>query len=215
MPSRFVPILEDTGLIAEAGRWAMQEAVATQARWRQHGWSTPRIAVNVSAIQLRQSDFVDEVRSLLAPLAAADRGLDIEITESLFVEDIASVIEKLNDIRSMGVEVAIDDFGTGYSSLAYINKLPIHQLKIDRSFVSGMTDMGDSSSIVSAIIALARGLKLKVVAEGVETEEQARLLCLLHCDQLQGFLTGAPMSREEVERRFLAPPERRAGPGKV
>ena len=215
MPSRFIPILEDTGLIAEAGRWAMQEAVATQAHWRQRGWSPPRIAVNVSALQLRRTDFVDEMRRLLEPLPESERGLDIEITESLLLEDVASVIEKLNDIRNMGVEVAIDDFGTGYSSLAYINKLPIHQLKIDRSFVSGMSDHGDSNSIVSAIIALAQGLKLKVVAEGVETEEQARLLSLLHCDQFQGFLTGRPMSRDEVERRFLAPPEHGASPEEV
>ncbi len=202
LPGRFIPILEDTGLITEAGRWAMQEAVSTQAHWRAQGWNVPRIAVNVSAIQLRQPGFVDQVRDILAPLDPAERGLDIEITESLLLENIAGAIEKLNEIRRLGVEVAIDDFGTGYSSLAYLNKLPIHLLKIDRSFVTELAHKADSS-IVSAIIALARGLKLKVVAEGVENEHQARLLERLRCDQLQGSLTGNPMPREEVERTFF------------
>ena len=208
LPGRFIPILEDTGLIAEAGRWAMQEAVSTQAHWRSRGWKPPRIAVNVSAKQLGQTGFVDEVRGILDGVPREERGLDIEITESLLLENISGAIDKLKEIRGMGVEVAIDDFGTGYSSLAYINKLPIHLLKIDRSFVTEMVREGESSSIISAIIALARGLKLKVVAEGVETEEQARLLQVLRCDQLQGFLTGAPMSREDIERIFFSAPMR-------
>ena len=182
----------------------MQEAVSTQERWRSRGWRPPRIAVNVSAIQLREAGFVDQVRRILEPVPRDERGLDIEITESLLLDNVSGAIEKLNEIRSMGVEVAIDDFGTGYSSLAYLNKLPIHLLKIDRSFVTGLVNEAESSSIISAIIALARGLRLKVVAEGVETEEQARLLHLLRCDQLQGFLTGAPMCREELERTFFS-----------
>ncbi len=204
LPGRFIPILEDTGLITEAGRWAMQEAVMVRERWHARGWRTPRIAVNVSAIQLRQEGFVDQVREILAPLPKDRRGLDIEITESLLLEDVSGAIEVLRELRSLGVEVAIDDFGTGYSSLAYLNKLPVHLLKIDRSFVTGMAQGNESSSIVSAIIALARGLHLKVIAEGVENERQARLLTKLHCDQLQGSLTGNPMPREQVERGFLA-----------
>jgi diguanylate cyclase (GGDEF)-like protein len=202
LPGRFISILEDTGLIIEAGRAAIELAVATHAGWRQRGLNPPRIAVNVSAIQLRHASFVDELRRVLAPILLSERGLDLEITETVLMENVTSAIEKLKEIRELGVEIAIDDFGTGYSSLAYINKLPIHLLKIDRSFVSGVTTEAESHGIVSAIVALARGLKLKVVAEGVETTEQAEAVKRLGCDQIQGYLVGRPMAREDIEARL-------------
>jgi diguanylate cyclase (GGDEF)-like protein/PAS domain S-box-containing protein len=199
MPGKFIPILEETGLIVEAGRRAMRMAVEAQQRWRGMGLNVPRIAVNVSALQLREAGFVQEVRDLLFALPEGERALDIEITESVVMENMGEAIEKLKEVRALGVEISIDDFGTGYSSLAYINRLPIHVLKIDRSFVSGDADRSDAGSIVSAVIALARSLQLKTVAEGVETEEQARLLRVLECDQMQGYLLGKPMPGEQLE----------------
>jgi EAL domain-containing protein (putative c-di-GMP-specific phosphodiesterase class I) len=198
-PGRFIPILEETGLIIEVGRWALQEATATFADWRARGLNPPRIAVNVSAIQLQHPAFVAEFERICGPVPEAERGLDIEITESLLMEDITGAIGKMEALHRLGLEIAIDDFGTGYSSLAYINKLPIQMLKIDRSFVHGMTADSDGTSIVSSIIGLAQGLRLKVIAEGVETEEQKQLLTELRCDQIQGFLFGRPMPREAVE----------------
>jgi diguanylate cyclase (GGDEF)-like protein/PAS domain S-box-containing protein len=198
-PGRFIPVLEETGLILEVGRWALQEAMSTFASWRAQGLQPPRIAVNVSAIQLQHPSFVGDFERICGPVPPEERGLDIEITESLLMEDISGAIGKMQALHRLGLEIAIDDFGTGYSSLAYINKLPIHMLKIDRSFVHGMSDDADSTSIVSSIIGLAKGLRLKVIAEGVETEEQKELLKALRCDQVQGFLLGRPMSREAVE----------------
>jgi EAL domain-containing protein (putative c-di-GMP-specific phosphodiesterase class I) len=198
-PGRFIHILEETGLILEVGRWALQEAMATYAGWRARGLQPPRIAVNVSAIQLKHPGFVGDLERIFGPVPAADRGLDIEITESLLMEDISGAIGKIEALHRLGVEIAIDDFGTGYSSLAYINKLPIQMLKIDRSFVHGMADDADSTSIVSSIIGLAQGLRLKVIAEGVETEEQRQLLKGLRCDQIQGYLIGRPMSKQALE----------------
>ncbi|OGA95277.1 MAG: hypothetical protein A3G27_06210 [Betaproteobacteria bacterium RIFCSPLOWO2_12_FULL_66_14] len=203
-PDRFIDILEDTGLILDVGRWAMQEALATYARWRERGLHPPRIAVNVSAIQLRHPAFVRDIERLFAGVPREDRGLDIEITESLLMENIEGAIEKMKALDSLGMEIAIDDFGTGYSSLAYINKLPIHMLKIDRTFVAAMTEEADSTSIISSIIGLAQGLRLKVIAEGVETEQQAQLLRLLRCDQIQGYLVGRPASGHETEAMLIA-----------
>lgn len=203
-PARFIPILEETGLILEAGRWAMEEAVRVYRIWRENGLNPPRVAVNVSAIQLRNQDFVQGIEKLLSSLPDAERGLDLEITESLLMESIEESIDKLRAIQNLGVEIAIDDFGTGYSSLAYIGRLPVHHLKIDRSFVSRMTDHPDSTTIVSTIISLGQALRLKVVAEGVETEEQAQLLKLLRCDQMQGYLFARPMPQAECEALLVS-----------
>jgi diguanylate cyclase (GGDEF)-like protein/PAS domain S-box-containing protein len=196
-PVRFVPVLEETGLIEPVGRWLLREAVSTYRAWRAAGLPAPRIAVNVSAAQLRRSDFVDTVRAALA--GSGECGLDLEITESLLMENIEESCEKLRKVRELGVHIALDDFGTGYSSLGYLSKLPIDVLKIDRSFVHGMTDRADEASIVAAMISLGKTLNLTVVAEGVETEDEARLLRLLHCDQIQGYLFSAPVSREALE----------------
>jgi diguanylate cyclase (GGDEF)-like protein/PAS domain S-box-containing protein len=203
-PGKFIPILEDTGLIVEAGRWAMRQAVADQAAWRARGLRVPRVAVNVSALQLRQSRFVDDVRDVLEPLREDERALDLEITESVLMENMSDAVEKLKAARDLGAQIAIDDFGTGYSSLAYINSLPIHQLKIDRSFVSAMSNGGEGTGIVSTIIGLARGLGLETVAEGVETEAEARQLESLECDLLQGYLVGRPMPGRDVEMLLRA-----------
>jgi len=161
------------------------------------------IAVNVSPLQLRDQGFIGEIRRTIAvnPLAAA--GLELEITESLVMEDVERSIEVLHAIRSMGVSVSIDDFGTGFSSLSYLARLPVTSLKIDRSFVSDIAQGPRASALVSTIISLAHGMGLSVVAEGVETEEQSRLLRSLGCDQIQGFLFCKPVPRQVFENSFL------------
>jgi EAL domain-containing protein (putative c-di-GMP-specific phosphodiesterase class I) len=160
-------------------------------------------AVNLSTVQLRQSELVEDVRGILA-VFGGEGGIDLEITESMLMENFDDAGEKLRQLRDFGMEIAIDDFGSGYSSLAYLHRLPISTLKIDRSLVSGMTEESDKTTIVGTIISLAQALKLKVVAEGVETEAQARLLRLLRCDQIQGFLVGCPASAQETTRLIVA-----------
>ncbi len=193
-PIRFIPILEETGLIHEVGRWALRKAIEDYLRWRAAGLAAVRIAVNVSPLQLRNRGFIAEIEQAIGIDAHAAAGLELEITESLIMEDVKHSIASLQAIRAMGVTIAIDDFGTGFSSLSYLSKLPLDTLKIDRSFVIDMTAGPEGLALVSTIISLAHALKLKVVAEGVETEEQSRLLRLLDCDEMQGYLvqqTGA------------------------
>jgi diguanylate cyclase (GGDEF)-like protein len=202
-PLQFIPILEETGLIHEVGRWAMRKAIEDHLRWRNAGLGSVRIAVNVSPLQLRNRAFVAEVEQALGVDANAAAGLELEITESLIMEDVKHSSALLLAIRAMGVTIAIDDFGTGYSSLSYLSKLPVDTLKIDRAFVNDMSAGPDGLALVSTIISLAHSLKLKVVAEGVETEEQARLLRLLKCDEMQGYLFSKPVPVDVFEARFL------------
>jgi EAL domain-containing protein (putative c-di-GMP-specific phosphodiesterase class I) len=163
------------------------------------GLNPPKIAVNVSPIQLQQNDFVDMVASVLNAAHNVEIGLEFEITESVIMQDIEANIEKLRRIRDMNIEVAIDDFGTGYSSLSYIAKLPVNVLKIDRAFIINMTTNPDDFTIVSAIISLAHSLHLQVIAEGVETHEQAALLRALECDEMQGYLFSPGVTVDKVE----------------
>jgi EAL domain-containing protein (putative c-di-GMP-specific phosphodiesterase class I) len=189
--------MEETGLILEAGDWALRQAVNAHRRWVERGLPAPRIAVNVSAIQLRQRDFVDAVRGAIGS-GVTPPALDLELTESLLMEDIRGNVEKLKAMRALGVKVAIDDFGTGHSSLSYLATLPVDTLKIDRSFVNTMLEDPGSMALVQTIISLAHSLKLAAVAEGVETEEQARMLRLLRCDQMQGYLISKPLPFAEM-----------------
>ncbi len=202
-PIRFIPILEETGMILEVGAWALRRAVLDHRQWVELGLTAPRVAVNVSPIQMRHRDFVEVVRDAIR-LGVGPLVLDVEITESLIMEDVAGTIEKLKALRDLGMSVAIDDFGTGYSSLGYLAKLPVHSLKIDRSFIVGMADDRDAMTLVSTIISLAHSLRLIVVAEGVETEEQARVLRLLRCDEMQGYLISRPVPEGEL-RALLRP----------
>ncbi len=207
-PGAFIGVLEETGLIGEVGRWVVEEAALQYHAWSKAGLSPPRIAVNVSALQLASRDFVSRLDRVLQWYPNGESGIDLEITESVFVEDLEGSIDKLAMARAKGLGVAIDDFGTGYSSLSYLGRLPIDALKVDRSFVTGMTDEPQSTSIVTTIISLAHALELKVIAEGVETEAQAQLLRLLKCDQAQGYLISRPVPPDEAaklfDRRFSA-----------
>ncbi|HEU5177760.1 MAG TPA: EAL domain-containing protein [Burkholderiales bacterium] len=196
-PLEFIPLLEETGMILEVGSWALRRAVLDQRLWAAEGVRVPRIAVNVSPIQLRQPDFVERVREAVGP-ASGPCMIDLEITESHIMADIESTIDKLTRIRALGIGIAIDDFGTGYSSLAYLARLPVKTLKIDRAFIVRMLDDEEAMALVQTIISLARSLKLTTVAEGVETEEQADLLELLRCDEVQGYFFSPPKPREQL-----------------
>jgi len=183
-PMRFIPILEETGLIHGVGRWALGRAIDDYLRWKGAGLPAVRVAVNVSPLQLRNRSFIDEIKQVVGRDPHAAAGLELEITESLIMEDVKHSIATLRAIREMGVTIAIDDFGTGFSSLSYLSRLPVDTLKIDRAFVTDMTAGPEGLALVSTIISLAHSLKLTVVAEGVETEEQSRLLRLLSCGNL-------------------------------
>jgi diguanylate cyclase (GGDEF)-like protein/PAS domain S-box-containing protein len=198
MPGRFISLLEETGMIVEAGAWAMKRAVLQYAAWQAAGVGPPPIAVNVSQAQLKRSDFVVSVKQAIAIAGKPDHGLNLEITESMIMENIESCIAKLKIIRGLGVGISMDDFGTGYSSLRYLTRLPITELKIDRAFIRNVATAPDDLAIVSTVIALGHNLGLKVIAEGVETEEQAQCLQLLKCDEFQGYLASKPVPAEQV-----------------
>jgi len=208
-PMKFIPLMEQTGLIVDAGNWALSRVAQDCVRWTLDGAKPPRIAVNVSSLQLRHKKFLAKVIAAADGAEKAGGTLDLEITESVIMENVDAIIPMLQTIRGLGVEIYIDDFGTGYSSLAYIARLPIHSLKIDRSFVVGMTNNQDSLAIVRSVISLAHALRLIVVAEGVETEEQAAQLRQLDCDQMQGYLFSKPLPPEQVAaflKQWTRPP---------
>ena len=196
-PMKFIPLLEETGLILPVGAWALKRASLDHRNWVNQGLKAPRVAVNVSPIQLRQRDFVGIVEQAIID-GVAPTGIDLEITESLIMKDIKGNIEKLKSVRGFGVSVAIDDFGTGYSSLGYLAKLPVQTLKIDRSFIITMLNDSGAMTLVQTMISLAHSLKLKVVAEGVDAEEQANMLRLLRCDEMQGYLFSRPVPFDEM-----------------
>ncbi len=199
-PGKFIPTLEETGMIAEVGRWVLERAARQFTSWHERGIQAPRIAVNVSALQLAQADFLPKLERVLELYPLSPSGIDLEITESVLMEDFSRNVEKLHVAKRHGLKIAIDDFGTGYSSLGYLSKLPIDALKIDRSFVLRMTEDPQETTIVMTILSLAHSLDLIVVAEGVETSAQAHLLRLLKCDQIQGYLVAKPQPAEEIER---------------
>jgi diguanylate cyclase (GGDEF)-like protein/PAS domain S-box-containing protein len=204
-PGRFIPLLEETGLILEVGSWALTRAALDHRAWTEMGIKPLRVAVNVSAIQLRQRDFVEIVERAVKE-GVVPVGIDLEITESLVMEDVESTIEKLKRVQALGIKIAIDDFGTGYSSLAYLAKLPVETLKIDRSFVITMLKDIDTATLVQTVITLAHSLKLTVVAEGVDAEEQAKVLRLLRCDQMQGYLFSKPLPLDQMTALLKAKP---------
>jgi EAL domain-containing protein (putative c-di-GMP-specific phosphodiesterase class I) len=192
-PDRFIPVAEETGIIVEIGEWVLATACREMKRWIDAGLKPMRMAVNVSARQLRRRDFSETVANALTVSGLPAELLEIEITESSVMENPKEAIQILERLGRMGVTLAIDDFGTGYSSLAYLKLFPIDHLKIDRSFVADIeTDLNDRA-IAFGTIALAHSLGLKVIAEGVETEDQLELLRSNGCDEVQGYLMSKPL----------------------
>jgi diguanylate cyclase (GGDEF)-like protein/PAS domain S-box-containing protein len=184
-----IQLIEDIGAIHEVGHWALQRAIADRQRWKEAGLVAPPVAVNVSGLQLQHPRFVEDIASLSpGPGHFRDAGIELELTESTLLRDVTATQDKLQQLAVLGLRVAIDDFGTGYSSLSYLSRLPLHALKIDRSFITELGVSTVAGNIVQAIISLAHSMQLRVIAEGVETPEQFRLLRQLGCDEIQGWL---------------------------
>ncbi|HET7032323.1 MAG TPA: EAL domain-containing protein, partial [Casimicrobiaceae bacterium] len=200
-PVEFIPIAEETGLIVPLGEWVLLEACAQAQAW-QALHPGLRIAVNLSARQFRQKNLIGMIEQVLGESRLHPSLLELELTEGMLMHNVEEATHILARLDEIGVRLAIDDFGTGYSSLSYLKRFPIHTLKIDRSFVRDISTDPDDAAIVTAIVAMARSLNLRVTAEGVETEEQAAFLRSLTCDQAQGFHFGRPMPAAEFAARL-------------
>ena len=200
-PSRFIPVAEDSGFIVALGDWVLGQAVRQGAEWQRRGMAMP-IAINVSALQFQQPQFVDRVAAVLATAGLQPQCLELELTESILVRDADEALQRLQALARIGVRLSIDDFGTGYSSLAYLKRFPIDKLKIDRSFVMGLPGADSDSAIVVAILQMARALGMKVIAEGVETEAQRQFLADSGCHEFQGFLYAPALDSQSFEARL-------------
>jgi diguanylate cyclase (GGDEF)-like protein/PAS domain S-box-containing protein len=198
-PLTFIPLLEETGLIVPVGDWVLRTACEQTRIWHDAGYRNLKVSVNLSARQFRQKDLVNRFRTLWEASGLNSAYLELEITEGLLVENVDTVVDILSALYAHGVHISIDDFGTGYSSLSYLKRFPIHALKIDRSFVRDIIDDPDDAAITAAIVALARSLRLNVVAEGVETKSQLDYLTSLSCDEVQGFYFSKPLPAAEFE----------------
>lgn len=199
LPNRFISIAEETGLIEPLGNWVLKASCHQVRHWLDKGYHPISVAVNLSASQFQQHTLVSTVNEVLTESEISAALLDIEITESSAIQDPDSAITILKKLKKMGVQLSMDDFGTGYSSLALLNRLPIDRLKIDRSFISNIEEDYEKQAIVAAIIAMAKSLSLKVLAEGVETKEQMEYLKALGCDEIQGYFISPPLKPEEFE----------------
>ncbi len=198
-PDEFIPLAEESGLIIPIGEWVLREACRQIRTWQDRGLPRLRVAVNISALQFRRLDLVDTVARALRDAGVDAQYLEIELTETAVMTNPEESVEILERMSRMGVIVSVDDFGTGYSSMSYLRRFPIDKLKIDRSFITNVMTSADDASIVQAIISLAHGLRLKVVAEGIETAEQVEFLRELGCDQYQGFFFSRPVDATRVE----------------
>jgi diguanylate cyclase (GGDEF)-like protein/PAS domain S-box-containing protein len=199
-PLRFIALAEETGLIVPIGKWVLQTACAQNKAWQDAGLAPIVVSVNVSARQFRHESLVQTVAEALKSTGLEPRYLELELTESMVMHDAPQVVAMLDELKELGVKIAVDDFGTGYSSLSYLKRFPVDRLKVDRSFVEHMITEGDDATIVRAIIALGHNLGLKVVAEGVETAQQARALRAYQCDEAQGFLFSRAVSARDLPR---------------
>lgn len=210
-PGEFIPVAEETGLIATLGEWIIEAVCRDQRRWLDAGIAVPPVAVNCSAIQLQQKEFVDQIRDCLERHAIEPRLFQVEITESCLIEDLDTVIAKLQELSDLGIEIFMDDFGTGFSSLQYLRRLPIDYLKVDQSFVADMLEDKGDRTITSTIIAMARELGLKVIAEGVENRKQVYSLMAMGCEEIQGFYYSAALPPDQVPAYISANSRKPAG----
>jgi diguanylate cyclase (GGDEF)-like protein len=195
-PGEFIPLAEETGLILQIGEWVLREACRQARQWQLNGMAPVRVAINMSAQQFKQKNLVNIVQSALENAQLEPTYLEIELTESAVMHNAASSTAILEQLSRLGVHISIDDFGTGYSSLNYLRRFPLDKLKIDRSFIKDLVANPEDAAIVHAIISLAHSLRLKVIAEGVETEQQLEFLRELGCDQYQGFFCSPAMDPE-------------------
>jgi diguanylate cyclase (GGDEF)-like protein len=196
-PAEFIPVAEEAGLIVEIGEWVLRSAVDQCRAWRAEGVPAMPVAVNLSALQFQRSDIVGTVGAVVRDAGLEPGALELELTESMSIESPERSAELMGRLRQLGVTLSIDDFGTGYSSLSYLKRLPVDKLKIDRSFVQDMHQSAESLAMVKAIIAMAHSLRLEVIAEGVELQQQVDALRRLGCDQIQGFYYSQPLGAED------------------
>ena len=196
-PDQFIPLAEETGLILPLGEWVLKEACAQWRRWKDQG-IIMNISVNLSAKQFHACNLVELVKDTLMSHAMDVKYLMLELTESLVMENPEQAVGTLNRLIELGVKLSIDDFGTGYSSLSYLKRFPLHELKIDRSFLHDMTDDPEGRAMISAMIYLAHEFKLKVVAEGVEEQRQLDILASLNCDEYQGYFFSRPVTAQDL-----------------
>jgi diguanylate cyclase (GGDEF)-like protein/PAS domain S-box-containing protein len=202
-PVKFIPVAEESGLIMTMDSWVMREACTQMVDWIARGFEPVQMAVNVTALQFTHPDFVNGVATTLRETGLEAQWLELELTESVFMQDLEIAVDRMNELRALGVRLSIDDFGTGYSSLTYLKRLPVHTLKVDRSFVQELdseTSNDKDRTLVSAILGLAKQFGLETVAEGVETEGQASILRDLECDRMQGYLFARPQASDQVEK---------------
>jgi diguanylate cyclase (GGDEF)-like protein/PAS domain S-box-containing protein len=203
-PGDFIPVAEETGLIIQLGNYVMETACADLRRWRKQGLEDMRVSINFSALQLDQDDFIDNIVDILDRYDIPGHCFELEITENVIMRDMVHVTQKLRRLSRLGITIAIDDFGTGYSSLSYLQQFPINTLKIDKSFVNSINVSEGGTSIVDAIVAMAKGLRLNLIAEGVENLGQLDYLKDLGCHEIQGFLFGKAENAEATQKMLLA-----------
>ena len=201
-PARFIPLAEENGLIVPIGEWVLQQSCLQRMAWRNQGYDIPKLAINLSIRQFRHKTLVADIARILAETGMEGNSLTLEITESMLVENVEETIRTLQQLNALGLEISIDDFGTGYSSLSYLKRYPINTLKIDRSFVRDIATDPNDAAIIAAIIVMARNLKMQVIAEGVETEEQLAFLLQQGCNRFQGFYFSEPLPASEIENRL-------------
>ena len=204
-PAEFIPLAEETGLIVPIGEWVMRTACAQARMWHDQGGLPLRVAINISARQFRQRDLLDRIKATLRDTGCRPEWLEVELTEGLVMQDLRRTLDVLRGLKGMGISIAVDDFGTGYSSLSYLRRLPINVIKIDRSFIESVTNNPDDAAITAGIIALAKSLKLKLVAEGVETLAQLEFLRAHQCDEMQGYLFSPALAAPELADRLRSP----------
>jgi EAL domain-containing protein (putative c-di-GMP-specific phosphodiesterase class I) len=204
LPSEFMSIAEDSGLIVPIGRWVLYEGCRQAKAWQDAGIAPIRMAINISAVELRAKNFVQDVRLVLQDTGFDPQYLDLELTETFLLQDSRSTTAILQTLWDLGVRFALDDFGTGYSSLSYMRRFPIDTLKIDESFVRDVTSDDESASVVQAIIDMGKGLHMRVVAEGVETSEQLNFLRERACPEAQGFFLARPVIAKHIGRLLEA-----------
>jgi len=201
-PDKFIRIAENSGLIVPIGLWVLRTACSQARKWQDEGLLSVPVAVNVSAVQFRQRGFCELIRQVLHDVGLAPRYLELELTETLLLSSAEVTLSVLQELKAMGLSLAIDDFGTGYSSLSYLKRFPVSKLKIDRSFVRDIAVNPDDAAIATAIISMAKSLRLKVIAEGVENESQMSFLRTHQCDEIQGYYFSKPLTVDKVSDKL-------------
>jgi EAL domain-containing protein (putative c-di-GMP-specific phosphodiesterase class I) len=191
-PDRFIPLAEESGIIFALGEWVLQTACRQNQAWQEAGLSPLRISVNVSPRQFEEQRLVQRVAQALEESGLAPQWLELEVTEGVIMRDLQQAVAKMGELRAMGISLSIDDFGTGFSSLGYLKRLPIHEIKIDRSFIDGIPDDEGDIAIVRSVLLMARQFRLQVIAEGVENERQVAFLFAHGCEGLQGYHFARP-----------------------